>query len=113
MTNDELMKVLKYIARKKAVTRREINRHINPKGDITNNQIFNANTDIVSDREYVKGCFVSNPEDMFELSIEGHNLLADHIKETKAIRRANLSLLISFAAALIAAAALTHSIFSP
>jgi len=111
LTNDELIKTLKYLARKKTATRQEINKHLNSKEDITDSKLFYDHTTPVSDHSYVNGRYVPCPDETFKLSVEGRNLLAEHIKESKAIRRVNLSLLLSLAAVLIAAAALAYSIF--
>ena len=105
MTNDELIKALKYISRKKTATRREINKHLNAKEDITHSPSFYDHTKKVS-APLDMGYYLAHPDETFKLSDEGYNLLAKHIKETKAERRSNLALLISFFALLIAAAAL-------
>jgi lysophospholipase L1-like esterase len=111
LTNDELIKALKYVSRKKTATRQKISKHLNPKEDITNDQLFYSYVDTVSAQQYVKGHYVPRQDDTFKLSTKGHNLLAEHIKESEAIGRANLSLLISFVAVLIAAATLIYGIF--
>jgi hypothetical protein len=111
LTNAELIKTLKYIARKKVAMRRKINKRINPKEDITDNQVFYSHVDTVSAPLYDKGHYVPCPDDTFKLNIKGHNLLAEYVKESRAIRRTNLSLLLSLVAVLIAAAALAYGIF--
>ena len=112
MTNAELIKALKYIAHKKSAARQKINKHLKSKEDIINNPVFYDHADI-SDPVYNDGRYVPHPDDLFKLNDNGHNLLEEYAKETKAIRRVNLSLLLSFIAVLIAAAALIHSIFMP
>ena len=114
MTNIEPIKALKYINRKKSAPRHKINKHINRKGgDVLDNQLFYSHTQTVSDPMFNEGYYVPQPDDIFELSIQGHNLLAEYTKETKAVKRANLSLLLSLFAVLIAAVALAYNIFTP
>ena len=114
MTNAELIKALKYIKRKKSVTLHEVTEHLIPDSeDVLRSQLFVEYMTVVSGAENINGIIGYRDDAVFKLSDSGHNLLDEKAKEAKAIRRANLALLFSLLAVLIAAAGLAYNIFAP
>jgi hypothetical protein len=114
LTNSELIKALKYISRKKTVTFLKIKEQLIPDGyDILRSSLFNKYVIAVSKIKFVGGRPVYYDDDVFKLNDNGHNLLTEHAKESKAIRRANFALLLSLLAVLVAVAALAYNIFTP
>jgi len=114
LTNAELIKALKYIKRKKSVTLHEVTEHLIPDSeDVLRSQLFVEYMTVVSGAENINGIIGYRDDAVFKLSDSGHNLLDEKAKEAKAIRRANLALLFSLLAVLIAAAGLAYNIFAP
>jgi len=112
MSNEELYIALKFINRKKQATRQQINRVIGS-GDtdrLMRSIKFDQCTDVVNPHND-GGYIVPQWTDIFVLNDRGKNLLADRIAEGKAVKRANLSLLLSLAAVIIAAATLIYTVF--
>ena len=113
MTDADLIKALKYISRKKTVTFLKIKEQLIPDGDdILRSSLFNKYVIAVSEIKIVSGRLVYHDDDVFKLNDNGHNLLTEHAKESKAIRRANFALLLSLLAVLVAVAALAYNIFA-
>ena len=114
MSNEELMKILKSInKRKNGISREQILKNAKKFGvetDVLLNAYFKSHTYIASEEKWEFGRFVPQASDVFKLSANGKDALANCEKENKAVKRANLAIVISGLAAFTSFVSVVYTI---